>query len=307
MSELQAFLFGKFMVVKDRHDVLALNARKVQQLLAYLLVYRKHPLPREQVAELLWDNYPSDKTRKYLRQVLWKLRTALAQSQNEEPYLIVETSWLQFNRASDHWLDIEVFESAFQRINVKKPAELTPGDYSELQNAVGLYTGDLLEGWYEDWCLQERERLLVMLLMMLEKLTRYCEIHGDYKSGLEYCSEILRHDPAYERAHRQIMRLYCLSGDRTRAIRQYRRCESALRDDLGVEPSSRTKSLYHQICDDRFSPNRRQNPHSVNASDREGLADTLLRLEKFSDSLSRIQVQVQKEMQEIEEVLHLHG
>jgi DNA-binding SARP family transcriptional activator len=53
--------------------------------------------------------------------------------------------------------------------------------------------------------------------------------------------EILRYDPAYERTHSQLMRLYILSGmDAT--LHQYERCAKAW-DEFGIEPSSHTTAL----------------------------------------------------------------
>ena len=92
----------------------------------------------------------------------------------------------------------------------------------------------------------------MMNLMLLDKLVQYCEIHQKYDAGLAYGWQILRHDHAYERAHRQLMRLYALSGDRTQALHQYQRCVNALQVELGVEPSARTRQLYDQIQADTF-------------------------------------------------------
>jgi len=39
-----------------------------------------------------------------------------------------------------------------------------------LQEAVRLSYADLLEGWYQDWCLYERERLQNIYLLILDKL-----------------------------------------------------------------------------------------------------------------------------------------
>jgi DNA-binding SARP family transcriptional activator len=48
------------------------------------------------------------------------------------------------------------------------------------------------------------------------------------------------------------MRLFCLSGDRTAAIRQFERCCAALHDDLDVVPEDSTLSLYVEIRSGRF-------------------------------------------------------
>ena len=41
-----------------------------------------------------------------------------------------------------------------------------------------------------------------------------------------------------------------LAGKRTSALRQYKVCETALKDELGVQPSKRTLALYKQVQQD---------------------------------------------------------
>src|SRR6185436_19132795 len=84
-------------------------------------------------------------------------------------------------------------------------------------------------------------------LIMLDKLLRYAGQHREYEAGQSYGEMILRHDPAQERAHRQLMSLYYAAGDRTAALRQYDRCVTALKQELGVPPETRTTSLYERI------------------------------------------------------------
>ncbi len=64
---------------------------------------------------------------------------------------------------------------------------------------MDLYRGDLLEGWYQEWCLFERERLQNAYMLMLDKLMGYCEAHSEYEQGLVYGDLILRLDHASER------------------------------------------------------------------------------------------------------------
>lgn len=43
-------------------------------------------------------------------------------------------------------------------------------------------------------------------------------------------------DPLHEPAHRWLMQLYALSGQRAAALRQYRECVRILEGELGVSP-----------------------------------------------------------------------
>jgi len=136
-------------------------------------------------------------------------------------------------------------------------------------------------------------------LMLLDKLVQYCELHQKYEVGLTYGMEILRHDRAYERTHRQLMRLYFMSGNRTQALHQYKYCVMALRDELGVEPSEKTKQLYEQIRRDTFKPSliiRKEVVSKKKIRAAPALQNVLNRLEKVSKTLNRLEHQIQEEI-----------
>lgn len=118
--------------------------------------------------------------------------------------------------------------------------------------AICSPTGELLEGWYQDWCLFERERFQYMFLGMLDKLMGYCEGLRAYEEGIAYGMQILRRDQAREHTHRRLMRLHFLSGNRTEALRQFHRCAAILMDELGVQPADETHQLYQQIQENRL-------------------------------------------------------
>ena len=54
-------------------------------------------------------------------------------------------------------------------------------------------------------------------------------------------------EPSNEEAHRELMRLYALTGRRSEALRQFRRCSDAIRKELDAEPEDSTVQLYRKI------------------------------------------------------------
>jgi DNA-binding SARP family transcriptional activator len=164
----------------------------------------------------------------------------------------VAADWVSFNPGSDVWVDVAVFEKAFSVAREVAGHHLNASQAQTLDQAIQLYQGDLMEGWYQDWCLCERERLQTNYLIMLDKMMSYCEAHQKYETGLAYGLRVLRYDRAREVTHRRLMRLYYLADDRTAALRQYEHCVAALNEELGVKPSRLTVALYDQIRLDEF-------------------------------------------------------
>lgn len=293
MSRLCVSLFGKFKVQRDEIDLPHLDARKLQELFSYLLLYRQTSHPRELLAALLWSEYPTPQSKKYLRQTLWQLQTAL--DAHTARILIVEPDWIQINPAVEIHLDVALLENVYQSMQGIAGQNLSAEQANLLRIGVAAYSGNLLEGWYHDWCLYERERLQNMFVAMLDKLMDYCEKQGDYESGLGYGMRILRYECARERTHKQMMRLYYLAGDRTAALRQYERCVTVLRDELGVQPSEKTQDLYRHICADHLEDVPEQTaPHSVSTP---SISSMLTDLQRMHTSLADMQRQIQSQIQ----------
>ena len=115
------------------------------------------------------------------------------------------------------------------------------------REAIDLYTGDLLEGSYDDWLLEKREWLRQRYLQALERLAWLLEARGDHGGAILYAGRLVRHDPLREDTYRLLMRLHGVHGDRARAIRVYHVCAATLERELGVEPSAPTREAYEAL------------------------------------------------------------
>jgi DNA-binding SARP family transcriptional activator len=321
MSALSIQLFGKFSVHAGGQPLEGLDACKVQELLSYLLVHRERPHTRESLASLLWGETATEKAKKYLRQALWHLQSALegrngggagasASASEDGGLLSAGHDWVRLNAGSGVLLDVEVFERAFARVQGKAGRELDDETKRVVEEAAELYKGDLLEGWYQDWCLYDRERLQNMYLVMLDKLISHCEAHRDYERGLLHASIILRYDGARERTHRQLMHLLYMSGDRTAALRQYERCVAALRQELDVEPDRRTVALYQQIRLDQLEERAlpvaaAETAAAATAAGTPGvsLPEVLGRLQQLQLVMSDVQRHLQQDIKAVQQAL----
>jgi DNA-binding SARP family transcriptional activator len=124
---------------------------------------------------------------------------------------------------------------------------MTPTKFHELKVALDLYTGELLEEFYDDWALRERERLRALYLSSLKRLMEYYQQQGTYAESLSCGQLILQYDPLREDIHRALMRLHSEHGQRGHAVRQYEVCRAVLAAELGVVPLEETQALFAQI------------------------------------------------------------
>jgi DNA-binding SARP family transcriptional activator len=303
MTALNIHLLGKFSVECNAKVLSVFSACKLQELFSYLLLYRDRPHSREILAGHLWGDSTTEKSRKYLRQTLWHLQTALdMKGSGDAPgvCLHVEHDWVQIDTHRTMWLDVAVLEKAFTLVQDVPGCDLNPEQAAALQVAVELYRGDLLEGWYQDWCLFERELLQNKYLMILDKLLGYCLSHQEYDAGQHYGSLILRFDRARESTHRQLMRMLHRSGDRTGALRQYERCVSALREELGVGPDTLTRALYEEIRGAHPQMLIAQIDEATSPDTAISLPEMLGRLKRLQRMLAHVQQRVKRDIKTVE-------
>lgn len=306
MSTMRIRLFGKFQVELEDRALNDLDSFKVQELLCYLLLNRDHPHHRETLAGLLWGDNQTPQSKKYLRQALWQLQLALNAGSQKQPtgLLVVDADWVSVVPQVDVWLDVQVFDAAIARARGIPGHALEGVHVQSLEEAAGLYRGDLLEGCYQEWCLLDRERLQSAYIDTLDKLMAHCEAQRQYEAGLEYGAKILRYDRARERTHWQLMRLYYSAGDRAGALRQFQRCAVALDQELDVKPSQRTIALYEQIREDNVADLRfPDNVDSGYPAESSSLLGMRERLRTMRASLSNLQDQVSREIEALDNIL----
>jgi len=308
MPIFSVHMFGKLRVRSREQTWDGPESCKVRELFCFLLSHPSASYSREDIAEMLWEGCDSAHSKKNLRQTLWRLQSECEAKLDLQGRRLVlaPSERLSLNRAIDVWMDVAAFEEAYLLLHKSREPDAQVMD--SVRTAVNYYQGDFLQGCYQGWCVYERERLQSMYLTMLDRLIEDCLDRREYEEGVGYGQRILHHDPASERAHRQLMKLHCLAGDRTAAIRQYERCINSLREELGVKPDRRTVELYEQLIfgppaanptPKNFDPSLLATGIEVKAS----LPDILGHLREFQQTLTDMQLRIRQDIQLVEKLL----
>ena len=260
-SALKIRLFGTVQVAHEGRVTDARPAHAVQSLLAYLVLHRRKTHARDVLSGLFWGESSDAQARGCLSTALWRLRQVL------EPDGVIRGTYLRtlrsgevgFNADSDHWLDVAAFEDGLRELPHFRP-ETPTSNWATAEAALSHYTGDLLEGFYEDWALRAREGLRLLYLDGLSRLLAHQAHIGALAQALATGRRILELDPLREEIHREIIRLHLRSGHRALALQQYQICHELLRDELGVEPMEETQALCRAIAPDGVTGPWRRTP-----------------------------------------------
>jgi predicted ATPase/DNA-binding SARP family transcriptional activator len=273
MARLSLFLLGGFEAKVDEIPISGLKTDKARALLAYLAVEHGRPHRRQALAGLFWPGYLESSARASLRHALANLRQVLLDDESTAPCLLIEGETIQLNPAADVWVDVREFEAAIReqrseaselRSGFGEQKAVIPNQQSSiynqqstilnLQSAISFYRGGFLEGFslkdcpeFDTWTGIVREELQGKALTALNQLAGEYERQGELEKACQYTRRQLDLEPAREEAHRQLMRLLALRGQRTAALAQYETCKRSLAGQLGVEPSAETARLFEQI------------------------------------------------------------
>jgi DNA-binding SARP family transcriptional activator len=244
---LHLHLLGDFLAVSGDTPLTTISVPRQQSLLAYLLLNRDAPQDRSHLAFLLWPDSTEGQAHTNLRKLLYQLRQAFP---DIDHFLHTNNRSVQWRaaQADVSWtLDILQFEQALLRAEQANKDHDTTTMRQALEQAMGLYRGDLLPSCYDEWILPERDRLRQLFLQAAEDLLALLEQECDYTAAIAVAQRLLRQDPLLEATYRQLMRLHALRGDRAAALRVYHSCVTALERELGTEPGAATRSAYEAI------------------------------------------------------------
>jgi DNA-binding SARP family transcriptional activator len=203
-----------------------------QRVLAFLALH-DGPILRLYVAGNLWLDVSEDRAYASLRSALWRLRRAGCDS--------VEATNTRLRLAPGVVVDVR------QRVALARRVLDGAIEDEEAGLAGDLLAGELLPDWYEDWVLIERERLRQLRLHALEALCERLTAARRFTEAVEAGLVAVAGEPLRESAHCALIKAHLAEGNRGEAIRQYRMCRQLLREHLGFEPSSQTKSLVRRL------------------------------------------------------------
>jgi WD40 repeat protein/DNA-binding SARP family transcriptional activator len=236
-EQLRIQTLGRLAIQRNGQPVTTFDSQKVAALLVYLACTgRTHP--REILAEMLWEERAQDRALANLRTALTSLRQTVG------PFVTITRKTVGIDPESDTWYDAAEFEARLEHAG---------SDVTALVEAVDLYQGDFLAGFYvdstafEEWATRERERLRLRVMEALDTLIAVYLGMGDYANGIARATQLLEIDPLREETYRQLMALLWHSEQRGAALEQYKNCRRILADELGVEPGPETEALYEQI------------------------------------------------------------
>ena len=207
---------------------LSINGQPVQlaesgQRLLALLALAPRPQDRRLVACRLWPDKVDERASANLRGTIWRM-PPLTRGE------VVVSDGARLSLNEQILVDTREVEQMGWTL-VRQP-DMSPADID-----CSRFDADLLPGWYDDWVVQERERLAQLQLHFQEALA-YALLHrGRVAEALDAALRLVAIDPLRERSQRLLLTVYCSEGSLGQAERQLERYRSELEEAFGCAPS----------------------------------------------------------------------
>lgn len=247
MSPLRFYLTGR-VTVEGSHtvDQSALPGRQGRLALVYLVVERHRPVPIHEVAGALWGDDLPRTWEASLRVVVSKLRRVLTQTGDRATTILTDGGCYDA-RVGDAWVDIEVAANALDRAEgAWRHGDITT-TWSEATVAAAILRRPLLPGEDRPWVDAVRFRLTGMAVRAMDLLARVYLERDEHSLAIAVARDLVALEPFREASHRQLMQAHLAAGDRGEAVRTHQRLRDLLTEELGVDPSAETTSLYLEV------------------------------------------------------------
>jgi predicted ATPase/DNA-binding SARP family transcriptional activator len=221
-----------------------------RKALAYLVLERHRPVPRDELAEVLWGEHLPATWTAALRGVLSRVRSTLADAGLAGPDVLrSHVGCYQLQLPADAVVDIERLNAtlAAARSDVASAPDRAQRAASEAADLAGR---QFLPGAGGEWVERRQASLAGLRLGALELLAEAASAAGDAGTAVAAAEQAIALAPLQESAHQRLMTAHARAGNRAAALRAYETCRRLLADELGVDPSPETYELYVRLLRD---------------------------------------------------------
>ncbi len=219
----------------------AFPGRQGRLAFAYLATNNR-AVPRDELAEAIWPDKLPRSWEHDLAAIVSKLRAVLATAGLKDALGGRSRSYeLRLPEGSvdtkDAAADVTRAEEARRSGNAKEALEAS-------RRAAEITRRAFMVGEEATWIERLRAEQAAVLVRALGVSAELLGDQGDTRTAIAHATEAVALEPYTETGYVRLMRLHLASGNRAEAVRTYERCRALLADELGVDPSPETETVY---------------------------------------------------------------
>jgi len=207
---------------------------RAQELFAYLLHHRNRTVSRSALLELLWPDIEETKTAQLLYTEIYNIRQTL--KRHKMDMISIQAGELEAGYRLDVGearVDTEAWEIAMKQLGPLDAS--TVGAY---ERALNAYEGGYLGQYEYLWAEHERERLRLLWLHNMNKLSEFYDRHGMPDKAIQVNRRAQSLYPEQEACYFALMKLYDAIGNKVEVEEQYLLLQTRLGSELELPISA---------------------------------------------------------------------
>jgi DNA-binding SARP family transcriptional activator len=240
---LRIQICGRLAVERDGELLEAgLPGRQGRLLFTYLVINRHRQVPRDEVAEALWNEPDPATVDTRLNPLVSKLRHVLGVK------AVDARSTLRLHLPGA-WVDLEAAVDAIHRAESAVVQQDWAGAWGPGLTALFVAERGFLPGEDAPWVRETRNQLGLLRVRALETYAAAelglggTELAGAVRAGRQLIDLV----PLRESGYRYLMQALAAQNNLAEAVAVYGQLCDTLRDQLGVSPSPATRELHQRI------------------------------------------------------------
>lgn len=244
------------MRVVDGASAMSLSARKIEILMATLLVRADAVVGTKELIREIWGDRGADQPIACLHVYVSQLRKFLKRPRAAESPIVTVRNGYSLRLGNDE-LDVREFQRFVGRGQALQESGDVEGACAAYERALSLWRGPALDhlrdgpiiGTFVCWVERARLDCVERLVEGGLKLGRHRQLVG-------YLYEQVDENPLHEAFYRQLMLALYRSGCRADALDVYQSARTVLKEELGLLPPPALSDLHQSILvgDPRLEP-----------------------------------------------------
>jgi peptide/nickel transport system substrate-binding protein len=223
--------------------------RQGRLLFAYLVAEQGRPVPRDELAEALWET-PPPTWEKVLTVIVSKLRSLLTKHGIDGAGSLTGAfGCYRLTLPVGTWVDVIAATTAAREAE----EALSVDDLDQAKRAAALAASlvcqPFLPGEDGTWVEGKRRELAEVHRRALTVLADANLRVGDAPEAARWAEQAIALEPFRETGYRRLMEAHVAAGNRAEALQVYEQCRRLLAEELGAYPSPETESIYRALLD----------------------------------------------------------
>ncbi|MCC6866781.1 MAG: hypothetical protein IT280_11560 [Ignavibacteria bacterium] len=259
--DIKVMLFGglEFIVKNEKIKENEWKRKKRKLILCYLILNQGKQISKDKIIDLFFNETSIENSDNMFHQAVSNIRTALKSAynasltsantgmQSDKQFIVYEGKQLKIASGISVYSDTGHFDSLIKKAS---QAENSSDSIALYKEAINLYSGDVLEGFYEPWCEEIRLQYKTKYIRVLEDLIKILFDKEIYNEAEIYAEILINKEPLNSIGYEILIRSLLSNGKQNTAKDKFddlkRTYSEDLNENIPLEMEKRIISYFKQ-------------------------------------------------------------